>query len=59
MVLTQFDKKIKAFRPVNAQELAFIDSFFDKEVLHQFSCVDQPQQNYVVERKHQHLLNVA
>lgn len=58
MVLTQFDKNIKAFRSVNAQELAFID-FFDKEVLHQFSCVDQPQQNYAVERKHQHLLNVA
>ena len=58
-VANQFGKAIKAFRSDNAPELEFIEFFHVKEVLHQFSCVERPQQNSVVERKHQHLLNVA
>ena len=59
MVVTQFNAKIKVFRSDNASELAFTDFFNDRGVSHQFSYVEIPHQNSVVERKHQHLLNVG
>ena len=58
MIGTQFDTKIKIFRYDNA-ELRFIDFFLKTRTLHQFSCVECPKQNSIVERKHQYLLNVA
>lgn len=59
MVKTQFAASIKCLRSDNAQELALTDFLASQGTLHQFSCVERPQQNFVVEWKHQHLLNVA
>ena len=59
-VSTQFNKVVKIFCSDNAKELVFTDFFFHKQgTVHQFLCVETPQQNSVVERKHQHILNVA
>lgn len=35
------------------------DFFNSKDILHQCSCVECPQQNGLIERKRQHILNVA
>ncbi|KAJ9541638.1 hypothetical protein OSB04_028144 [Centaurea solstitialis] len=51
--------KIKGIRSDNAHELNLTEFFADKGILHQKSCVSRPQQNSMVERTHQHLLNVA
>ena len=51
--------KIKAFRSDNATELLFTDFFAEMGVVHQFSYIEQPQQNSIAERKHHHLLNVV
>lgn len=59
MVHTQFQCKIKCLRSDNAKELQLTEFLNAQKVLHQFSCVERPQQNLVVERKLQHLLNVA
>ena len=59
MIEAQFSRKIKCIRTDNGTEFIISNFFSQKGILHHLSCVETPQQNAIVERKHQHLLNVA
>ena len=59
MVNTQFNSKIQTIRSDNDTEFFLKDFFHSNGILHQLACVDTSRQNAIVERKHQHFLNVA
>ncbi|XP_057953889.1 uncharacterized protein LOC131148176 [Malania oleifera] len=52
-------RKVKIIRIDHGTEFTMSDVFAKKGILHHLSCVETPQQNAIVERKHQHILNVA
>ncbi|MCH83257.1 peptide transporter PTR2, partial [Trifolium medium] len=59
MVKTQFNANIKCIRSDNGNEFLLKDFYATNGIVHQSSCVATPQQNGIVERKHQHLLGTA
>ena len=58
-VQRQFETTIKIIRSDNGSEFFMTNFFVNEGIVHQISCVNTPQQNSIVERKHGHLLNVA
>lgn len=59
MIETQYQAKVKGVRSDNAHELKFVELFKAKGIISYHSCPETPEQNSVVEHKHQDILNVA
>ncbi|KAG7599411.1 Reverse transcriptase RNA-dependent DNA polymerase [Arabidopsis suecica] len=60
LVERQFSTQVRTVRSDNGSEFICLRDFFaEKGIIHETSCVGTPQQNGRVERKHQHILNVA
>lgn len=58
-VKKQFQTSVKILSFDNGLELTLKDLYLNQGINHQTSCVDRPQQNAIMERKHQHLLGVT
>lgn len=56
---TEFQTKVKIIRSDNGAKFAMIYFFSNQGIIHHKNCVESPQQNGVLKRKHQHILNVA
>jgi len=59
MIQNQFQVTPKFIRSDNGLEFMLSEFYASLGILHQKSCVETPQQNARVERKHQHILNVG
>jgi len=59
LIHNQFNVTIKTIQSENESEFLCINLYNSLGIIHQTSCIETPQQNYVVERKHQHILNVT
>ena len=54
-----FSIKVKTIRTDNDIEFFMHDYFASKGIIHQTTCVETLEQNGIVERKHQHILNIT
>jgi hypothetical protein len=59
MIEIQHQSHVKTVRSDNGVEFLMPQFYSSKGIIHQTSCVETPEQNGRVERKHQHLLNVG
>lgn len=59
MVETQHNSHVKTIRSDNSSEFLMPQFYTSKGISHQTSCVESPQQNGSVKRKHQDILNIA
>jgi len=58
-VESQFSTKVKIICTDNDIEFSMHDFFASKGIILQTTCIEAPEQNGIVEKKHQHLLNVT
>jgi len=58
-VENNFQTTIKIIRSDNGAEFAMTNLFSYKGIIHQKTCIETPEQNSIVQRKHQHILNVT
>ena len=59
LIENHFSCHVKIIRSNNGLEFLMPTFYSSKGILHQRSCVETPQQNARVERKHQHILNIV